>query len=268
MAVYIYSMDNTVPAVLAVSSLSDYLGDEGLAVVVRLEETDWATALCEFPPVGLGLDMTEDRPELTAEDVVVGPPVEELVAEAAKAGAKYLDVSEGLIQLDFVEDEDVPESPDVESVDVSSPELSPTPLPTIPKKPPVKRAPKKTAAKKAPAKKKPEPVEVATSEVGTESQITGSAELTSSNLDPAEWKDLGTTITTTPTITPSTGAHLTAALQQSVDTEAIYGTLREFDAHLSSEDEAIKSLIRFMIGRMNTDQLWELLDSARTITKG
>lgn len=137
MATYVLSKDDSVPVKLALSSLQDFLGEEGLATVVSLESTPWATEVIST----LGLGSTKSLPKLTHLDTVIGPEDEELVYTASRAGATYLNIAEGLVPLEFEVEAEVPESPDLDNIpDLPEPK---DPEPVVEAKPPAPRKKRK-----------------------------------------------------------------------------------------------------------------------------
>lgn len=135
MATYVLSKDTTVPSKLALSSLRDFLGEDGLATVVELEATPWATQVVD----DMGLGTVKSLPKFTHLDTVIGPADEELVTLASTSGATYLSIAEGLIPLEIEAEVEVPESPDMENIPEPKPEPQPEPVvekakPTAPRK--------------------------------------------------------------------------------------------------------------------------------------
>lgn len=148
MTTYVVVDDHPIDPQLAVASVQDFLGDEGLATVIVKSSAEWGTALTE----ALGLDVA-DFPSagFSHLDTVIGPPVEELVAEVTGSGATYLDISGGLVPLEVTSSDEVNESPDLENL--PEPKEEPKKKRELPKPPP-------PAKKQAPAKKKKEQPEV------------------------------------------------------------------------------------------------------------
>lgn len=128
MTTYLIVADDTIPAPLAVATLKDSFDE---MKIVWKEDTAWGEAVKE----AFALTPISGDPYYTSVDTVVGPPIEEYVAKATEAGATYLDISQGLVAIAMVNEEDVPESPDTENV---------------PEAPPVKKATPKKRTKREP----------------------------------------------------------------------------------------------------------------------
>ena len=139
MATFIIAADDSIPTKLALATVSDFLGEDGLAQVVSEEPCSWGHAVL----TDLGLEV-QLEPEITQYDTVIGPPIEDLVRKYTRTGATYLDVSEGLVPLEVDDEEEVeiPESPDLESVPEPEPETEPETEPEPEAvEPPVEEAP-------------------------------------------------------------------------------------------------------------------------------
>lgn len=162
----------TVPEKLAIVSLSDWIGDGGMEItaVVPDEAAEWLQPVIDT----LELTSTPFVPTFSSTDTIVAPADAEGLEDILRTGAVVLDLSDGLVPLELVEDSEVPELPDIPE-DLQPEEETPvleappkarrkTSLPPAAgtdEDKPAKKAPAKRASRKktAPAEKTPAPVE-------------------------------------------------------------------------------------------------------------
>lgn len=122
MSVYIYAypFDDLDPS-LARIAVGDFLGEDGLATIIV--DGDSRPGWIEEIESSLGLDtVSSDDVEVKHLDTVIGPPVEEAVAQMTASGATYLDISEGLLPIEVAEEEEIPENPDLDNLPEEEPE--------------------------------------------------------------------------------------------------------------------------------------------------
>lgn len=134
---------NTVDPKLATATLFDLLGDPSIwmdnhEVKFFAHETkgvaEWAE---EINDIAKPVSVIEDFAALDDSWIVLGPTVEEYVKDATAAGAKYLALDDGLVELAIEEEAtEVPIVPDVEDAKVEEkveePEKAEEVLPEVP----------------------------------------------------------------------------------------------------------------------------------------
>lgn len=133
---------NTVDPKLATATLFDLLGDPSIwmdnhEVKFFAHEdkgiAEWAE---EINDIAKPVSVIEDFAALDDSWIVLGPTVEEYVKDATAAGAKYLALDDGLVELAIEEEPEVPIVPDVEDAKVEEkveePEKAEEVLPEVP----------------------------------------------------------------------------------------------------------------------------------------
>ena len=151
MGIYLYC-SGTVDAGLAEVTLKDWLsgGTDDCLAVVPSGDCEWAETVIP----NLELNTTPFVPGFTSSDTVIAPSDADNLEEVLRPGAVVLDLSDGMIPLELVEETPVTEAPDI-------PEDLPAPVLEEPDPP----APKKKAPRKKPSLPKavePEPTVTAT----------------------------------------------------------------------------------------------------------
>ena len=137
MGIYLYC-SGTVDAGLAEVTLKDWLsgGTDDCLAVIPSGDCEWAETVIP----NLELNTTPFVPGFTSSDTVIAPSDAENLEEILRTGSVVLDLSDGMIPLELVEETPVSEAPDI-------PEDLPAPVLEEPDPP----APKKKAPRKKPS---------------------------------------------------------------------------------------------------------------------
>jgi hypothetical protein len=145
----------SVDRALATATITDYLGPEYDAVAITAGPESWLAPICKE----LGIPQIDTTPVLDSTDTVIAPSDADALEDILKTGAVVLDVSDGLIPLELVEEiaGEIPEVPDVPDELPALPEepvaAAPRTKPVVEPLPPVAEK-KETARKKAAPKPK------------------------------------------------------------------------------------------------------------------
>lgn len=248
----------TVPEKLAIVSLSDWIGDGGMEItaVVPDNPAEWLQPVIDT----LELTSTPFIPTFSSTDTIVAPADAEGLEDILRTGAVVLDLSDGLVPLELVEDAEVPEVPDIPE-DLEPKEETPvleeppkarrkTSLPPAAGKDdemPAKKAPAKRAARKKAA---PAPVEAPLEEAPE------AAEETEAKAEVEVKEDAGLVVSGSPQI---------GVLSSSPGSAYSYASpVTTVDMYSSSVQQQLGRLVSAMLARADEAALWRVLDALRS----
>jgi hypothetical protein len=243
MGIYLYC-SGTVSADLAETALRDWLsgGSDCLAVEPN-GDCDWAMSVID----ALGLTRTPFVPNFTSADTVIAPADADDLEDILKAGAVVLDLSEGLVPLELVDETPVADVPDI-------PEDLPEP---VLEEPDPVHEPKKREPRKKPSLPPAAKLEETTVVLEAPSEEVISA------VPPAPKRKRKTFVDAD---IPAAQAAVDEAIQESEESPLLAGTKGIMD-FLPPSPPAVGNILRELAHRMvdetEEENLWKVVDLLR-----